>query len=459
MEDNKKELKKIKSGLFSRSLALAKLSVNTGSGLAGHGLSTLFSSEADKAAKWKAFLESQAHGIKNELGELKGSLMKAGQMLSMYGEHFLPPEANQLLKTLQSQSPPLSWEAIFPILQERLTAKQLSELDIDRKPIGSASLGQVHKARIKATGEWIALKIQYPGVDRAIDSDLKAIKSMLSLLKLLPKNLQMDAVFEEIRQMLIQEINYLQEADETEKYHDLLKNDLRFIVPKVYRAYSGPKILATSFERGLSPDDRLVMDLPQDRRNQLGLNFIDLYFTELFEWGIVQTDPHLGNYRVRLNPDGKDQLVLLDFGAVRKYSDEFLKPYHRMIKASLQNDQTLLRKSALELKFLHESDDPQLVRHFEDFCLSTVEPFLTPEDSRIPEGLIDSQGRYNWKSSDLPQRLTKKVFQMIQTFDVRTPPKEVLFLDRKTGGVFIFMSVLRAHVNCRALILKHIEKL
>lgn len=458
MKDEKKELKKIKSGLFSRSLALAKLSVNTSSGLAGHGLSTLFSNEQEKATKWKAFLEAQAGGLQQELGQLKGSLMKAGQMLSMYGEHFLPPEANQLLKTLQSQSPPLSWDSIYPIIQERLSPSQLAALEIETKPIGSASLGQVHRARIKATGEWIALKIQYPGVDKAIDSDLKAIRSFLSLLKLLPKNLQMDSVFQEIRQMLQQEMDYEQEATQTEKYHALLKDDARYIVPKVFREFSGPKILATSFERGLSPDDPMVIGLSPERRNQLSLNFIDLYFRELFEWGIVQTDPHLGNYRIRLNPDGKDQLILLDFGAVRNYPEEFLKPYHQMIYASLKNDDELLRVSAKQLKFLHEDDDPALIRHFEEFCLSTVEPFLAKDDPRVPNGLMDSEGRYNWKASDLPTRLTKKAFQMIQKFQVRTPPKEVLFLDRKTGGVFVFLCVLRANVKARDIILKYLEK-
>src|SRR5690606_19398227 len=118
-------------------------------------------------------LQNQAALLSNELGELKGSLMKAGQMLSMYGEHFLPPEANALLKSLQQDSRPLLWEAIEPHLKKYLPEEKLAELEIEKDALACASLGQVHRARIKATGEMICLKIQYPQVDKAIDSDLK----------------------------------------------------------------------------------------------------------------------------------------------------------------------------------------------------------------------------------------------------------------------------------------------
>lgn len=452
-----KQLDRIKSSVFMRSLSLAKLTLNTGSKLAGHGISTLLTDENGKNEKWQLFLKSQAETFKSELGELKGSLMKAGQMLSMYGEHFLPPEANELLKTLQSKSPPLKWEAILPILEKELGKEKLEKLEIDPESIGSASLGQVHKAKIKATGEWIALKVQYPGVDKAIDSDLRAIKSFLSLLKLLPKNLNMDHVFKEVQQMLIQETNYPLEIEQTERYRDLLKDDARFVVPKVYREFCGEKVIATSFEKGIDIDDPLVKSLSQQRKNRLALNFIDLYFKELFDWGVVQTDPHLGNYKIRLSPDGRDQLVLFDFGAVRKYEDSFLFPYYEMIESSLALDTQALELAAKKLKFVQDDDNPELKKMFENFCLWTVEPFLSPEDPRAP-GKINAQGEYDWKNSDLPQRLTKLAFQMIQKFELRPPPREILFLDRKTGGVFIFCGVLGAVINARPLLLLALEK-
>lgn len=456
---NKDGLDRIKSSVFSRSLAMAKLTLSTGAKMAGHGLTSVGKSSADKKENWKEFLKSQAGVFSSELGELKGSLMKAGQMLSMYGEHFLPPEANELLKSLQQDSPPLKWSAIEPILQKHLSPELLAELEIEKEALACASMGQVHRARIKSTNESICLKIQYPDVDKAIDSDLRAIKTLLNVLKLLPKDISLDPVFEEVREMLNQECDYKMEADLTEEYGKLLEKDARFIVPRVYRRYCSGKILATSFERGLRVDDSLIQNLPQERRNKLAQSYLDLYFKELFDWGIVQTDPHNGNYKIRVNPNGQDQIVLLDFGATRKYEQSFLGPYCQMVKGSLINDKEFFLNAAKQLGFVQDSDDPRLIKVFEEFCFETVEPFIAYEDPRNNHGQIAADGTYDWKNTDLPNRLSKKVFQIIREFTWRTPPKEILFLDRKTGGVFIFLSVLRAKIKGRDLLLPYIERI
>lgn len=452
-----KRLDKIKSSVLSRSLAMTKLTVNTGAKAMGHGLTQLFTKLEDKDSRWAEFLKNQAQSLSTELGQLKGSVMKAGQMISMYGELFLPPEANEFLKTLQSQSPPLQYSEIKKIILANLGPDKMALLEIGEDPIGTASLGQVHPATIKATGEQIALKVQYPGVDKAIQSDLKAIRSLLKMMKLLPGDFQTDTLFQEVQGMLEQEVDYHREAQMTIEYGKQFGKDPRFIVPKVYLEFSGPKILATSLERGLSPDDPLVKNLSAERRNRLSMNFLDLYFQELFKEGLVQTDPHLGNYKVRLQPDGQDQLVLLDFGAVRQYDPEFLAAYKRMIRGALLRDAKELEKASLDLKFIEESDSAELKKMFEDFCLMTVEPFLDPKDPHLPPGLMNASGEYDWKKSDLPKRLTQKALQIIRGFPLRTPPREVVFLDRKTGGVFIFLNVLSAQVRARELILKYLS--
>lgn len=453
-----KSLERIKSSVLSRSLSLAKLTIQAGASMAQHGVTSALKGKEAKDENWKRLLQNQASIISNELGELKGSLMKAGQMLSMYGEHFLPPEANELLRSLQSDSPPLSWQAIEPTLKKYLPQEKLDLLEIEKESFASASMGQVHRARVKSTGQTIALKIQYPNVDKAIDSDLRAIKTLLGALKLLPKDINLDPVFTEVREMLIQETNYDLEAQLTEEFHARLAGDSRFIVPQVLREFSGTKILATTFERGLRVDDSLIQSLPQERRNRLAMNFLDLYFKEIFEWGVVQTDPHAGNYRIRISPDGHDQLILLDFGATRTYEKIFLHAYQRMLKGSLLNDRALFFDATMELKFIQESDDPELKKIFEEFCMETVEPFIAYEDPRNNRNQIAADGTYDWKNTDLPQRLSKKIFEIVRKHTWRTPPREMLFLDRKTGGVFIFLSILRAKIRGRELILKYTEK-
>jgi predicted unusual protein kinase regulating ubiquinone biosynthesis (AarF/ABC1/UbiB family) len=453
-----KPLKKIKSSVFSRSLSVARMTLQTGTQWAGHGLSNLLTKDSDKPEKWKEFLTVQAKYLSGELGELKGSLMKAGQMLSMYGEYFLPPEANQFLKSLQSQSPPIVWSEIEKWIKEELGAEKFQELEIHPQSIGSASLGQVHKAQIKKTGEWIALKVQYPGVKKAIDSDLLALRSLLSLIKVIPSGIALDQLFDEVRTMLVQETDYVQEAQQTEKFYDLLKDDPRFVVPKIQSRYCSEKLLATSLELGYPADHALVQSLSLERRNRLSKMFLELYFRELFWWGTVQTDPHLGNYRIRINKEtSEDQLILFDFGAVRTYSDDFLKSYLNMITAAFKNDTESLSKEALNLKFLQNGDDPKWRKSFEEFCVMTVEPFLKRDFPHANPKFLNSLDQYDWKSSDLPQRLSRKVIEIIQSFQVRPPPREVIFLDRKTGGVFVFLAVMGARLQSYDLFNSFVE--
>ncbi len=454
---DRKTINKIKTSVFSRTMSMAKLSLNAGAQMAGQSITSLMKEKEAKQLTWNAFLKRQALSFSLEVGELKGSLMKAGQMLSMYGEYFFPEEINLLLKTLQQDSAALAWPAMEKILRQELSAERFNDLDIEKEALACASLGQVHRAKIKSTGEEIVLKIQYPRVDKAIDSDLKAIKSFLSLLKILPQNLNMDPIFNEVREMLIQETDYRIEAKHTEEFRERLKDDKRFIVPRVIKEFSNQRILATTYESGLRVDDPAILSLSQTRRNDLALNFLELYFMELFIWKEMQTDPHFGNYRIRVDNQGQDQLVLFDFGATRRYSDEFLQTYYMMIRGALLNDRRLLYSAAEQLKFIHKNDPTDLIKVFEEFCFETVEPFILHEDRRN-RGQIAADGTYDWKNTDLPKRLSQKVFAMIKEFSWRTPPREIVFIDRKTGGVFVFLSLLQAKIKARDLLLKYLER-
>lgn len=454
-QEDKRRLKKIKSSIFERTLSLTKFTLGAGTKVLSHNLSTLFDETDLKSEKWRKLLADSALNLSQELGELKGSLMKAGQMISMYGEIFLPPEANEFLKTLQSKSPPLEFAIIKKILAEQYN-ERLSLLHIDETPIGAASMGQVHRAKLLENDlPSMALKIQYPGVEAAISSDLKSLRALLSVLKLLPSDFQANVLFEEVESMLRQELDYELEKKNTQLYREKLKEDARFIVPKIFEDWCTAKVIATSFEAGFSVDHPLILGLPQERRNRIAEAYLDLYFKEIFEWALVQTDPHLGNYKIRLDESGnsKDQLVLLDFGAVRSYPDGFLKPYRKMIQASIERDLNKLTEASLELQFIQQEDPPALKKHFQDFCFLTVEPFISREVSGSE--FMSAEGIYDWKQSDLPKRLTAIGMKIIKEFPLRTPPREIVFLDRKTGGVFVFLSVLGAQINSQKLIQKY----
>lgn len=436
-------LTKLKESAFSRGMALAKVSMSAGARAAGHAVGNLFAAEADKPDRFRALLMSQVELLTRELGQLKGSLMKVGQMLSMYGEHFLPPEVNALLKSLQNQAPPLAWTQIEKALKRQFTTEQLAALEINPEPLASASLGQVHAATIKASGRKLALKIQYPGVDQAIEGDLKALRSLLSFSKLIPKGPAFDELFREVRQMLHQEVDYARELELTQEFRELLAGDERYVVPEVFSEFSNSRVLATSFEAGIPVDSPEVLALPQERRDGIARAAMELYFSELFVFGMMQTDPHFGNYRVRLGEGGApDKLVCLDFGAVRKFPQTFRKPYYRMVRGAYAGDRSELWDGARALGFIEEGDSPQLLDTFAELCLLICEPFATHD--------------YDWAKSDLPNRVAAKGAQMAFAFKLRPPPREIVFLDRKMGGIYVFMSVLGARFDAKASLEKYL---
>ncbi len=459
----KDRLSQIKTNAFSRGIALAKVSVTVGAKAASHAMGNLFANESDKSERFKELLISQVGVLTRELGELKGSLMKVGQMLSMYGEHFLPPEANSFLKSLQSQSPPLEWKAIQKVLNQQLSDEQLSQVEIEHEPLASASLGQVHRARRKTDGRWLAMKIQYPGVDRAIEGDLKAFRSLLSLSKMIPKGPKYDDLFKEVRFMLHQEVDYARELQTTREFRENLADDSRFIIPEVIPELSTNRILTTSLEAGVPVDSPEVLQLPQERRNAIGAAVLELYFRELFLLRAVQTDPHFGNYRIRIGTGGEpDRIVLLDFGAVRKLSKQFMEPYLKMVRGAFRRNEDEVVSGGVALGFLRADDSEELRSHFVDICYLITEPFFAPNTPGVPAHLFDSQGAYQgaylWGESDLPGRVARKAAQLALSSKLRSPPREIVFLDRKLGGMFIFLSVLKVRIRSREVVAHLIDK-
>lgn len=433
-------MKRIKSGAFSRGFALARVSVAAGAKAASHAVSGIFSTEEEKSESLKKLVYEQVGLLARELGELKGSLMKVGQMLSMYGEHFLPPEANQLLKSLQSQSPPLEWAVIEKQLKRQLGEK-LAEIEVDPQPLAAASLGQVHRGRRKSDGRSLAIKVQYPGVDQAIDSDIRSLQSLLSMSRLIPKGPRYDELFHEVKSMLKLEVDYRKELEATDFFRKAFEGDMRYVIPETFPEFSTGRVLTTSWEPGLAVDSPEVLSLSQERRNALGLAALEIYFKELFELQQVQTDPHFGNYRIRPEESG-DRLVLFDFGAIRKLSASFLVPYRKMIRAAISRDHSGVIQAAQEMGFLKKDDDEDLTDQFVDLCFLITEPFT---------------GEYDWGASDLPKRVARHGAKILVSFKLRVPPREVVFLDRKMGGIFIFLQMLRVKFDAAELLKRYLS--
>jgi predicted unusual protein kinase regulating ubiquinone biosynthesis (AarF/ABC1/UbiB family) len=389
--------------------------------------------------------------MSKELGDLKGSAMKVGQMLSIYGEQFLPEEVNLLLKRLHCSAPSLAWSEIEPQLQQEL-GESLTQLSIDQQSRACASIGQVHRAHEVASGLQLALKVQYPQMDRAVRADLKVLKVIIGMARALGQAPNLNHLIDEVEALLAQELDYLQEAEHAERFHEQIQLNPRlkyhFVVPQVHRQFTTSRVLCMDWVDGERFDSMAIAELPEARRSDLAHALIELYLFELFDFGRLQTDAHIGNFRVILKsqPDEADRIALFDFGATRELRPDFMKSYKRMVKGALYDHREEVLAGGLACGFLRE-DDPPLVRdEFFKLCQLVLEPFRGGDRS---EG---SNEAYDWKSSDLPQRLADQLAAVIAAREFRLPPTEVIFIDRKASGLYALLTTLGARTQARPLL-------
>jgi predicted unusual protein kinase regulating ubiquinone biosynthesis (AarF/ABC1/UbiB family) len=288
-------------------------------------------------------------------------------------------------------------------------------------------------------------------VDLAIASDLKVLKFILNMTDLVPRGPKFDQIFLEIREMFEQEIDYRREREFLDYFHTLLKDDPRYLLPGSHPEFSSRRVLAMDFVSGLRVDSDAVQALPQERRNAIGMNFLDLYLRELLVERQVQTDPHLGNYLVAIDPTqpadaevANDKLVLFDFGAVREVPEVFLSHYALLMAGGLEKDARKIERGGRQFNLLQPEDSIDLVNDYVNLVQLILEPF---------------EGMYDWGESDLPKRVAAMGKHIAFNYKLRTPPRELVFLDRKLGGAFIFLSVLKCKMDARPLLERYLAEL
>lgn len=457
MSDRSDKLDQLKTSAFDRRFSIAKASFVAGTRWATANASSMFANEETKSKKRKQAMSEQANYLVQEIGKLKGSIVKIGQMMALYGEHFLPEEITEALHTLNNNTVALSWPAIKTQLRHELGAK-LDNLTIDHEPLGTASLAQVHRAIRKSDGLEVVLKIQYPGVAEAIDSDMSLFRNMLKLTRMVPQTREFDEWFEEVREMMHREVNYHMEADTTRRFYDRLKDDGRYIVPQIIDEYCTDRVLCMTFERGVPVNSPVMLSLPQARRDKLGEASLEVTIREIFEWGEMQTDPNFGNYLVRLG-NGKeieDKIVLLDFGAIRQFDQNLLNVARGLIVAGYQHDLNKMVDAMQGYSFFDQmpaSVKPGMAKVF----LLATESFSSPQNNPdLPPGIMYEDGKYDWRKSQLHARVIKQAGESMASRYFSVPPKEFMFISRKFIGAYTFMTVIDAHTNMRKMLEAHL---
>ncbi|MDX1804721.1 MAG: AarF/UbiB family protein, partial [Alcanivorax sp.] len=259
---------------------------------------------------------------------------------------------------------------------------------------------------------------------------------------------QFNQWLDEVREMLRREVDYDLEAHTTRHFRRILAEDSRFVVPEIIDEYSSHNIMCMSFEHGISVNDPAVLELSQQRRNFIGRAIMELCCREVFEWNKMQTDPNFGNYLLRIGEDNAhDQIVLLDFGAIRDFDDDVLGPGREMIRASYHHDAERLKRAMAALDFLSDNPPPRLLEDFSALCFEAIEVLQDPDRFPPPAHVLNVNGEYLWGQSDLPTRIINRASRNALSLHFDVPPKEFIFLARKLLGAYTFLHVIESQVR------------
>ena len=325
----------------------------------------------------RARLEEQfavrtAEDVAALLGNMKGAIMKAGQMLSFIADG-LPPEAQAALATLQADVPPMA-----PSLAEGVVRDELGEdpervfLDWDPVPVAAASIGQVHRA-VLHDGRIVAVKIQYPGVDRAIKSDLDNAELLYGLFASFAlKNMDVKGLVDELRSRMYDELDYTLEARLQAEFAAMYRGHPFVHVPDVVPELSTRRVLVSDWVDGMTWAEFLLDATPDTKQKSAEVLF---RFAEGSIWrhGVFNGDPHPGNYR--FHPDGS--VTFLDFGLVKRWSPGELEQLSPILDRVIERDAEGTCAAMVAARFLAADHklDPKAVW---DYVSRPYEPFMVP---------------------------------------------------------------------------------
>jgi predicted unusual protein kinase regulating ubiquinone biosynthesis (AarF/ABC1/UbiB family) len=451
-------INKIKQGRLSRQMHLASAGMRAGAGWAGGQIRTLGLSKENRKLERERLMQLQMDSWIKEIGQLKGSIVKIGQILATYADYCLPAPLASAFHQLEEDTEPLDWSAIAPHIMHSMR-ENMNELIIDRPPLAAASISQVHTATVRADSRVICLKILYPCIRNTLDSDLSMLAIGLGWSLTKKEQERFSQWIVTIREVMAQEFNLQQEADKLKEWGKRLEGDSRYVIPVVEEKFCSKDILAMSFESGVAPHDRTVKKLPQERRNAIAINMLELFFREIFIWGEMQTDPHSGNYRIRIDKNEGDKIVLLDFGSVRQINADLLQPLRNMILGAYHSDRGSLLEAVFIVGLLDRSAPIHVQQAFTDVLLGLVEPLnykakIAESPESVPANAIDSQLNYCWAAANLPKRMGKKAVKSAISQYFSFPNADFLLLSRKLAGVYAFIAALDAKFDASVVLEK-----
>lgn len=385
---------RITGGRIGRTARLARLSAYLSTSWLGAKLRRLFAGKERRARYDAARRRADAEAITKTMGQMKGVVMKVGQMLSFVTDA-IPIEYRSALQSLQASAPPMDFAQLRDVAEQELGMPlERAFASFDEQPLAAASIGQVHRARL-ASGEEVVVKIQYPGVADAIRSDLANVGMLYRAVALFYPGLDPKPVIEELRARILEELDYVNEARNQQTFADLYADHPFIRIPKVYATRSTKRVLVSEYVKGRTFSEVLAAD--EETRDRFGEILYRFVFGTIGRHAAFNGDPHPGNYLY----DDRGRVVFVDFGCVKYFPAPMLRTWLALVAAHLGDRPDEFRALATEAGFITRDSKIATDVLFEYFSYY-YEPFrddrvfrYTPEyNARSVEMMLKPKGRF-----------------------------------------------------------------
>jgi predicted unusual protein kinase regulating ubiquinone biosynthesis (AarF/ABC1/UbiB family) len=406
------------------------------------------SEEETREAREKVLKSAKktAEAMLKTLGEMKGLPLKLGQMAS-YIDGLAPPgyedKFREVLKRLQAKAPPLSPEAAERVVREELGGPPQEIFAAwERKPFAAASIGQVHRATTHG-GERVAVKVQYPGIDKAIQNDLKSLSMLETMIAPVGRRYHSKETLQEIRSVFLRELDYGAEAEAIEMFRRVHAEDPAIVIPRVSHALTTKRVLTCELVGGVDYQT-FCERAPQADRTAASETVWRFMFRALFRHGLLYADPHPGNYRFL----GGARVAFLDFGCNKVLPEPVLAGMKRYIIAAQDKNWDEFYRACVEV-LGYDPTDEAAFRMYTEYTKLILEPLtvdgphkMTHEAAReAVQYLVRHGKRLVFKRGDPLPHLPKPI---------HVPPDQT-FVNRLQWGLSSVMAGLGGEANWRRI--------
>lgn len=421
-------MSKLPSSRFERGARMARTGAKVGTNYAKRRLQEKLGKKFDEEST-SQFHKDNARKLYNEFAKLRGTALKLAQSISIDGS-MLPEEFSDVMAEAQYSVPPISKALVRRIIQQELgqPPEKLFD-DFDPEAMAAASLGQVHKARLK-DGTPVAIKIQYPNIQDTIESDLSIAKSIFK--QIITTN-KIDAYFDEIRTTLVRETDYLEEGRHINLYHEWYTGD-EVVTPRWIPELSTKKVLTMTLLEGIHLSE-FIREHESDtaKRDHFGQLLFNFFHAQVNSNCTLHADAHPGNFLYTKD----NRLGVLDFGCMKQCPPDFFQNFLMLLPAHLNEDEEEIRRLYHKLEILEDEPEAsetevEIYEFSRQFADHFIEPYRYSE--------------FDFGDKEFAEQ-TNKLVQRASELAAPRGTEHFIFVSRLFVGVYRMMMKLGAKIK------------